>query len=194
MKILFAIISFAIVTTACHLPGRNKDVKLVNVKIDSSLYKEYIDWDSVKLNGTISTICNYVDLVNKLGKPDSTSKPDSTEISNSFYNKKFKYCYVKGLQFEQYNDTLVLRNIDFRKSNELYINTNGAKISNETTIDDFKKLFPDAAENNQLSGTDMDEYLSISLSASRKHLNERWIFTFRWKDQRLIKLEYLIDI
>ncbi|HZX59840.1 MAG TPA: hypothetical protein VFE54_13985 [Mucilaginibacter sp.] len=194
MKIQFAIISFAIIGIACHSPHSNQDTKLVKVRIDSSINKEYLDWNSLKINGTIPLISSYSDLVNKLGKPDSTSKPDSDEISNSFYNKKFKYCYIKGLQFEKYNDTLVLRNIDFRKSNGLYINSNRAKISNETTIDDFKKLFPDAAENNQLSGTDLDEYLSISLSASRKHLNERWIFTFRWKDHRLIKLEYLIDI
>jgi hypothetical protein len=53
MKIRFAAILFAIITTACHSPGTNQDIKLVNVKVDSSINKEYLDWSKVKINGII---------------------------------------------------------------------------------------------------------------------------------------------
>ncbi|HTK18151.1 MAG TPA: hypothetical protein VL442_01495 [Mucilaginibacter sp.] len=175
---------------ACHSPkkqeGSNQSPS-VN-KIDSS-NKEYLDWNTVRLNGTIPMITNYKDVVSKLGMPDSIGKL-SAGVNGSFYHKKFQECYFKGLAFEKYSDTLVFSKIDFRKAKAAYLGDNKIMFGSTSTDSYFHKLFPYSFLNTELTGTDMDKYLFISLPTSSKNTSDGWIFTFELETGALLSIEH----
>jgi hypothetical protein len=129
-------------------------------------------------------ISSFKGVVKQLGKPD---KIDTlTEGDNgSYFNKKFQYCYFKGLTFEKYDDTLVFSEIDFSKPTSFYLTDGEIRFDSSSEDADFKKLFPYSFDNNQLSGTSMDVYEYISLATAPKKTNDEWDFTFHTKNGKV---------
>jgi len=140
-------------------------------------------------------VSNFNDAVKLLEKPDSIITPNYDNVSESFESKKFKYCYIKGITFEKYNDSLVFRSIDLSKSGNWYLSYGKIKFDSETTMDEFAKSFPKSVDENILHGTDMDKYLSISVKTARRgsSINEQWVFMFEQSHNKLIQIDYWID-
>ncbi|MDB5135693.1 MAG: hypothetical protein JWP37_2296 [Mucilaginibacter sp.] len=134
-------------------------------------------------------ISGFKDVVNKLGQPNRINKL-AEGVNGSFYNKKFQYCYFKGLAFEKYNDTLVFGEINFKESPGFYLLNGKYRFDRNTRAADFKRLFPNAFENNELSGTDMNKYHWISLPVSLKRSDDDWAFLFDRNTEKLLKIEH----
>jgi hypothetical protein len=152
-----------------------------------------VDWGSVKLNGSIPMASSFKRLVTMWGKPDSIVTPDYENISTSYFDGDFKYCYYKDIQFEKKGDSTAFRSIDFRKSKGAYLLNGKMKLSNATTIDDFKKLFPKTIENNELHGTDMDKDQWIRVATSSNYSDDAWIFLFDRNNGKLLSVDYWLD-
>lgn len=154
--------------------------------------KEYLPWDSVKLNGTVPVISILKNTEEKLGKADSIITPKYDDISSSFFNnEKYKFYYFKGAEFEGSGDSLVLRTIDFKKDPNSYITSNHLRFNYLTTLDDFEKLFPNSADH-ELSGTDMDKRRVVSLAMSKKETEDKWLFIFNEDGNKLLRIDYWI--
>jgi hypothetical protein len=190
MRSRFTIISFSLLAVACHSPRHTQSK--ATIKTDSAINKEYLDWDSVKINGSIPMISDFKVVINILGKPDSITAGD--DVNGSFYPRKFQFCNYKAILFEKYNDTLVFNGIDFRKAPGLYLVTSKYKFGHTTTIKDFKQLFPNSYEQNQLTGPDMDKVEMISLATSPRATKNSWAFIFNRKNGQLQAIDYDLAI
>ncbi len=154
--------------------------------------KEYLPWDSVKLNGTIPLISMLKNTAKKLGKADSIITPKYDEVSASFFNNdRYKLYYFKGAEFEESSDSLVLRTIDFRKDTDSYITSPRFRFNHLTTLTDFKKIFPISADH-ELPGTDMDKRLVVSLATAKKATDDQWVFVFNEDGNKLLRIDYWI--
>lgn len=153
---------------------------------------EYLDWHKVKLNGSITMLSSFKATTQNLGKPDSVVTPNYDNISVSYFNgEKFKYVYYKGLQFEVVNDSLAFTQVDFREDTALYFTSDKIRLSHRTTLADFKAVFPKAADN-ELSGTDVDKYLVVSLDVAKSSMEDKWMLWFSRDGEKLLKMEYFI--
>ncbi|MBS1521879.1 MAG: hypothetical protein JST50_12830 [Bacteroidetes bacterium] len=189
------ILVFSCLIWACHSPKRPQSSikKEQSVHKIGSVNKEYLDRDSVKLNDDISMMSSFKATIIKLGKPDSIITPDSGNISQSYKKGEFKYCHFKGVLFEKYQDSLVFRSIDLPKSPGWFLSYKRSKFSSNTTIDSFKKLFPNSVEDNELHGTSMDENQWIRIAASPDVSDTAWVFLFDRNSGKLKSIEYWID-
>lgn len=165
---------------------------VASAKADTALNAEYLDWHKVKLSGTIDMLSSFKATSQSLGKPDSIVTPNYEEISASYFNgEKFKYVYYKGLQFEMVNDSLAFTQIDFNKDSSLFFTSDKIRLSGKTTLADFKKVFPKAADA-ELSGTDLDKYLVVSLDVAKSQMEDKWMLWFSRDGSKLLKVEYYI--
>ncbi len=182
-----------LLSIACHSPVKHNIDSKKPTATKAALPvtgTEYMNWDSVKLNGTIPMISSFKSVTNKLGKPDSIKPGDET--NGSFYPGKFKFCYYKNVLFEKYNDTLVFRSIEFKKSSDFYLINDKYKFYKTSTANDFKRLFPSSYENNELSGTSMDKYQWISLAAFTKQSDNEWYFLFDRNSGKILSIEHYV--
>ena len=180
---------------ACHLPKKQQSAahKTAPVHKSDHVSKEYISWDSVKLNSSISMVSDFKAAVNRLGRPDSTIVPDYNDVSASYWDGKFKYCYFRGVQFEKYHDSIAFSSINFAKSPEWFLSYRNIKFNGKTTIDDFKMFFPSSVANKELHGTSMDKNQWIRVESSPDSSDTAWIFLFDRNNGKLISVEYWID-
>jgi hypothetical protein len=174
---------------ACHTPKTHPPA----VHKSDPVTKEYIRWDSVKLNGSISMVSSFTVALNRLGKPDSTIVPDYNDVSASYWNGKFKYYYFRGVQFEKYRDSIAFSSINFPKSPEWFLSYKNIKFNGKTTIDNFKKLFPISAEKKELHGTSIDKNQWIRIDTSPDQSDDAWIFLFNRDTGKLISVDHWID-
>ncbi|HEY9002001.1 MAG TPA: hypothetical protein VIM89_11660 [Mucilaginibacter sp.] len=195
MKANPAFVVLCVFLFACHGPQKQQadSNKMASALKSDSTNKEYLDRDSVKFNGEISMINSFKATTIKLGKPDSIITPDSSNVSQSYKEGEFKYCHFKGVLFEKYQDSLVFRSIDLPKSPEWYLSYKRSKFNSNTTIEDFKKLFPNSVENNELHGTSMDKNQWIRIAASSDLSDAAWVFLFDRNSGKLKSIEYWID-
>ena len=135
-------------------------------------------------------ISNLKSVTNKLGKPDSIMPGD--DVHGSFYPGKFKFCYFKDALFEKHGDTLVFESLGFKKSPGFYLICDKYKFDQTFTAADFKKLFPNSYENNELSGTSMDKYQWISLATASTPSVSEWDFLFDRNSGKILSIEYYI--
>ena len=188
MKNRLSIVTLILLIVACHSPQNNQTKKQLTAKIDSSTNKEYLDWDSVKLNGSIPMISNFKVVVNTFSEPDSITAGD--DVNGSFYPRRFQFCNYKAILFEKYHDTLVFSGIDFRKAPNFYLLSGKHKFDHTTTVNDFKMLFPNSTEKNQLTGPDMDKLEMISLASSPRTTRNYWAFIFNRRNSHLQCIDY----
>ncbi|MBV8390296.1 MAG: hypothetical protein JO080_10895 [Mucilaginibacter sp.] len=186
---------FCCLIWACHSPkGQQSSIKKEqSIHKFDSVNKEYLDRDSVKLNGDISMMSSFKATTVKLGKPDSIITPDYNNVSQSYKEVEFKYCHFKGVLFEKYQDSLVFRSINLSKSPGWFLSYKRRKLSSNTTIGDFKKLFPNSIENNELHGTSMDKNQWIRIAASQDVSDTAWVFLFDRDSGKLKTIEFWID-
>lgn len=165
---------------------------VATTKTDTTRNTEYLDWHKVKLNGKIDMLSSFTATSKILGRPDSVVIPNYEDISVSYFNgEKFKYVYYKGLQFEMMNDSLAFRQIDFSKDTSLYLTSNKIRLDYSTSLNDFKKVFPKAGDN-ELHHTAMDKYIAIDLNVSEKVFEDQWMLSFNPDGTKLLGIEYFI--
>lgn len=109
----------------------------------------------VRINGMIKFKDSFERTVHCLGKPDSMVSPNYSTISNSYYDKNFKYCYFKGFKFEKYKNTVVLRNVEFNSTN-IYLFYPKIRFSNSITLAEINRKLPKIILDT-LGGSDMDK-------------------------------------
>jgi hypothetical protein len=169
-----------------------KTDSVISAKADTGRGDEYLDWHKVKLNGSIPMLSSFKATSQSLGKPDSIVTPDYDNISVSYFNgEKFKYVYYKGLQFEMVNDSLAFREIDFSKDTSLYFTSEKIRLGYSTSLNDFKKIFPKAGDN-ELHHTAMDKYIAVDLNVSKKSFEDQWALSFSTDGSKLLRIEYFI--
>ena len=153
---------------------------------------EYIDWNKVKLNGTIAMLSNIENTREQIGKPDSIITPKYEDVSASFFNgNTFKYVYYKGLEFETENDSLAFSRVDFSKNPDLYLTTDKIKLSSTTSLDEFKKLFPKSVKD-QLPARASDTYATFRLNVAKGNTDDAWVLEFDTITGKLLNVEYFI--
>ena len=170
--------------------GKNADTLKSAVAPATDTIGEYIDWTKVKLNGSIAMLSNLKSTQKELGKPDSIVTPKYEDVSASFFNgKTFKYVYYKGLEFETENDSLAFSQIDFRKAPALYLTTDKLKLSNATSLDEFKKLFPKSFKE-QLPARASDTNATFRLNIAKGNTDDAWILEFDTATGKLSTVAY----
>jgi len=127
-----------------------------------------------------------------LGTQYKLAKATRYQIDNAYYEDLFTYCTFKGLEFEKYGDTLILRNIDFEKNPALSLSSARLTLNGTTTIQTLQKVFPKAFAN-ELSGTDMDKTMAVSISAMGIALQADWILYFDRRSNRLKRIYLWVD-
>lgn len=151
--------------------------------------KEYIDRDSVRINGKIPFISNNNDISKLLGKPDTIITPNYDEICASYFGEDFKYVYIKGCIFEIYGDRAVLCSIDFRNQFDIKLKTQNLTLDHNTTLDELQKIFPNAVKNkHELFVSELGKTISIGLAPSINPSDDHWLLLFI--DGRLIRIDY----
>lgn len=149
---------------------------------------EYLDWKMLKINGTVLMKNTTKLLYQLLGKPDSIVKPNMDNICVSFYNKPFKYLYLKGIQFELYGNTAIFSSIDFRRSN-IKLKCDNLTFDTNTTLTSLSKIFPSAVKEQEKMLLDAEgEVMSIRLDTSKNPGDDAWILMF--KNGKLIRIDY----
>jgi len=171
-----------------NMAGKKRDSTMVLL----SNKTECLDWESIKLNGTIPMLSGFKQTVKELGKPDSIVPQKNRSIRTSFFNnQKWNYCYFRGLEFEQSNDRLAFRSVDFRINTALFLKSDKISLDYATTLADFKKVFPKAGSN-ELHHTAMDEYIAVDINAAKDGKDDQWMLTFSANGNNLLKIEYWI--
>lgn len=153
---------------------------------------EYLAFDSVMLNGKLPMESEMPEATQLLGNQYKLAKATQYQKDNSYYEDLFTYCTFKGLEFEKYGDTLILRNIDFEKNPALSLSSARLTLNGTTTIQTLQKVFPKAFAN-ELSGTDMDKTMAVSISAMGTMQQDEWILYFDRRNNRLKKIYFWVD-
>jgi hypothetical protein len=153
---------------------------------------EYLAFDSAMLNGKLPMESEMPEATQLLGTQYKLAKATRYQIDNSYYEDLFTYCTFKGLEFEKYGDTLILRNIDFEKNPALSLSSARLTLNGTTTIQTLQKVFPKAFAN-ELSGTDMDKTMAVSISAMGIALQDDWILYFDRRSNKLKSIYLWVD-
>ncbi|SDE13139.1 hypothetical protein SAMN05216464_10463 [Mucilaginibacter pineti] len=180
MKRFLGLLLFA--GLACNQP--------VKQAIDTKEKIEQIDWNKAKINGLLPMITHVQQVTNRLCKPDSIVKPDHA-INDSFYRNKMTYCYVKGLTYEKYHDTLVFKRMDFRKDTIDNLILNKVKFDYTSSMSYFGRFFP-SSYNNELRGTDMDKYLIFGLDDPENGNKSGWMFCFNEDGSKILWIDHYV--
>ena len=153
--------------------------------------KEYIDWKAAKINGVVSMEGEVAKLYSTLSKPDSIVKPNMNDVCSSFYDKPFKYVYIKDSQFELYGKTAVVRSLNF-KNNKVKLITGKLTLDGSTTLASLAKVFPLAVKKQYpLTIEHNEKVVAIQLSPSKAISEDTWILLF--KNGRLVRIDYHIN-
>lgn len=173
--------------------------KLTNTASNSSKNKPAEMSDSVsefigevKLNGVINFKDNLKNAVLKLGTSDSMTTMSDQKDHKGHFNSNISYHYFKGIAFQNINDTLILIGVDFIKFPTAYLRTEKIRLSNKTTFNDVKKVFPVSATH-ELSGSDMDKVLAIAIPASKSTPDNMWFLYFDRNTKKLLRINYWVS-
>jgi len=186
MKYAVLIVSLFLLACNSHRES-NKTINPVPNRVG------YLSPNNIKINGRLKFEDSYKNALTYFGKPDSIIKPNYNEISNSYQDKEFKYCYYNGLKFEKYRDTLILRGIKFNSS-KVYLTCNNMIFNSSTSLTEINTKMPGVILDT-LGGTDMDKYIVVTANTSKAEVNgnDKWILTFDYKSEKLIEIDYWID-
>lgn len=153
--------------------------------------KEYIPWDSVRINGKLPLLTRTEELYKLLGQPDSIITPDPNDICVSYFYAMDKYAYFGDSQFEIHGDSAVVSFVDFRTKPYIELNTPALKLNRNTTLSEIETLFPAAAKRKYVQNVwKVGEVLCISIATSNTLLDENWLLFFR--NSKLIRIDHFI--
>ncbi|WP_299706829.1 hypothetical protein [uncultured Pontibacter sp.] len=95
---------------------------------------EYLDWQSVRINGKLPLIASVKQIEALMGKADSVVTIDWDNTCSSRYRSSdSKDAYYGGYEFEQFGDSLDFQGVDFRKGEDVFLQVNNLKLSGATT-------------------------------------------------------------
>jgi hypothetical protein len=148
---------------------------------------EYIDWDSIRINGKLPVVSSPKLLYATLGKPDSLVIPDTVNNCIS-YDKPFKYAYFNGSSFEVYSDVVEMSTLNFRQPG-ITLTAGKLTLSNNTTLAYIQKFFPKAvkAQSSVILDT-FEKVISISVDTGKTPSDGAWILMF--KNGKLVQMDY----
>ena len=119
------------------------------IKIDQN---EVMKEEDILFNGKFKRYFSLTEFVNVLGKADSIKlmselEPCSYIFENEDGSKDIddKYLYKDGSRYENNKEKVAVDEFRFTKNN--FITYRGKKLNSSTTINDLKKLFPNAIKN-----------------------------------------------
>lgn len=144
-----------------------------SIKIKENQEIEVFDASKILFNGKNKRFFSLKEFEKNFGKADSI-QPMSNEAPCSYifdndYGKDDKYIFKNGSRFENSNDSVAVNEYRFLKGN--FIIYKGLKIDSETTIDDLKKIFPNAVKNIQ----DDEHYNEKKLQSIILREDPKWI-------------------
>ncbi len=152
---------------------------------------EYIDFDSVRINGKLPLITKTTLLYKLLGKPDSIVVPNMDDICTSFYDKPFKQAYIKKSDIEIYGDTAVVTSINFESQFSLNLKTKTIRLNHNTTLLELQRLFPNAVKSQtELNVYKLGKAVSVSLALSKQFSDDSWLLLF--KNGKLVRIDYYV--
>jgi hypothetical protein len=131
--------------------GNNNKIKddSPEIKIDQN---EVMKEEDILFNGKFKRYFSLTEFVNVLGKADSIKlmselEPCSYIFENEDGSKDIddKYLYKDGSRYENNKEKVAVDEFRFTKNN--FITYRGKKLNSSTTINDLKKLFPNAIKN-----------------------------------------------
>ncbi len=156
-----------------------------------ALNEEYINWDSVRINGKLPMVTKTTALFNLIGKPDSITDPNMSDVCVSYYYKDFKYAYLNNTKIEIYGDTAVVSSLDFRKGSELKLKTPTYTFDKNTSLESLEKFFPvSVKEKYELNVYGIGKTVAVSIPTSKEPSDDSWLLLFL--NGKLIRLDYYL--
>ena len=140
---------------------------------------EYIEWGSLKLNNQLLLGANLREIEALFGKPDSVVVPDYDNICHNCHfcteeMPPFKEVYIKGVNFEQLNDSLVFWSADFSRNKALFLQSDNMRLDHRTTLTAFQKRFPDAVKEARDEGNEV----WVNIATSNQPTDGAFILVF----------------
>jgi len=156
---------------------------------NDSTNAEYLDWSTAKLNGRLPMLSTTKAVFQELGQPDSLVTPDMNEVCMPYFDKPFKFAYVKSAEFEICGDTAVISTITFRHQPQLMLQTGNVKLNSRTTLSELAKSFPIAVkEQYELNVHKLGKVITVNLAAGPIVTDYSWLLMF--KDGKLVRIDY----
>ncbi|WP_295649834.1 hypothetical protein [uncultured Mucilaginibacter sp.] len=149
---------------------------------------EYIDPNSITINGVLKFHESYSNVAANLGVVDSMAY----SVLPQYQVIKSNNCYFKNLAFIKRGDSLYFNNALFRNTKINYLQSPKMRFDGSTKIDDVEKMF-DTEESTR--GTDMDIrttlFIKIEHTDTDKPNDGHWMLDFDTNTGRLYRMTIL---
>ena len=87
---------------------------------------------------------------------------------------------VRGYEFEHFGDSLYFQSVTFGQNKDLFLQSNDIKLNSSTTMEEVKKLFPNAAKNvSKMDVYKIGEVDAIALPRSKTLSDRHWLLMFQ---------------
>ncbi|MGZ5189181.1 MAG: hypothetical protein ACXWW0_13455 [Bacteroidia bacterium] len=182
----FLILLFAFLLLSCEENKPDQQITEETPLQDSLQELDSLTWKDVKINGKISLITELKKVNSELGKTDSISV--GRDECPDLMARDFANLFVKGIEFENRNDSLIFRSIDLRKS-DIFLSSDQIRLDKTTTTEELQKYFPYSftrESRKEIYGVGIVKSIEIKDTASDK----LWLLFF--DDKKLIRIEYWI--
>jgi hypothetical protein len=182
MKYLL-LLSLLILLLSCG--EKPKDAPLSSIAEKSQQYldvrfwhQEYINIDSILINGKIPGVTTLPELLRIMGKPNKIlTKP--IEASNLYYlakNVHVNCYYYNNLIFEEYQGKVLIHTINLKNS-MMEISCSKIRLNAQTIPKDVQKIFPESGKLISGTGNTWSGYLIINAFPPYAH-GKIWLMTF----------------
>jgi hypothetical protein len=165
-----------------------------NITVDtlSHLNKEYLDWDSLKINNLLPLLCKKTALIELLGQPDSTVVPNMDDVCASYFNSQIKFLYYGKSYFENSGDSIVISTLQFENNNKIKLNIGDLVLDNSLTLDKLATIFPNAVKlkEEEVLIDKGGRVVFVRLASSKIESDFSWYLFF--KDGKLIRIDYFM--
>lgn len=143
---------------------------------------DIIEYESISING-VSWESTKTELIEVFGAPDTIFEPrfecDVFWSRFETVNSIELYCYP-NIDCLVVDNQVELRDVYFDDSSEVELSFNLGRLSNETTIDELRELFPSSYENWLI-----DKYQIMRLRACELCDNEIWLHIEKKRIKRI---------
>ena len=144
-------------------------------------HDEYLDWRSVRINAKVPLATTVQNFERILGKADSVNSINwEVTCSSTFRSEDSKLAYYRGYEFEHFGDSLYFQSVTFGQNKDLFLQSNDIKLNSSTTMEEVKKLFPNAAKNvSKMDVYKIGEVDAIALPRSKTLSDRHWLLMFQ---------------